>query len=224
MKTVYDRRVYWVALNLVLSDTLRPAQKILDYFGSPENACRAPAHGLESLGLEKDRALRLAFPGLLDEAARVLAAAEKKRLAPAHARRRVLSPAPPRDLRPAACPVCRRRSGDPVRARRRRRRGPPADSLRPGGRRAAGRGPGVPGGGRRERPGGRGIDSPAHWGALEGGRTVAVLGSGLDEFIRRRTRGFSGRSPRRAPWSPNSRRTPGRWAITSRSATGSSAA
>jgi len=181
VKTVYDRRVCWVALNLVLSDTLRPAQKILDYFGSPENACRAPAHELESLGLEKDRALRLAFPGLLDEAARVLAAAERKgwRLLtrddeayPALLREifdppHVLYVAGDTEIlsAPAVAVVGARRPTPFGRA--------VAERLA---RDLAARGLVVVSGMAT------GIDSLAHWGALLAGRTVAVLGSGFDEI------------------------------------------
>ena len=180
MKTAYDRRVYWVALNLVLSDTLRPAQKILDYFGSPENACRAPAHELESLGLEKDRALRLAFPGLLDEAARVLAAAERKgwRLLTRDDEsyppllREIFDPphvlyvaGDPEILSaPAVAVVGARRPTPFGRA--------VAERLA---RDLAARGLVVVSGMAA------GIDSLAHWGALLAGRTVAVLGSGFDE-------------------------------------------
>ena len=109
----------------------------------------------------------------------------KKGLAPPDARRRGLSRAPPRDLRPAVCPLCRRRPGGPVRARDRRGRRPPADPVRPGRRRTAGPGP------RRGRAWSSsaawpsGIDSLAHWGALEsgpdGGRAGVGAGRGLPQ-------------------------------------------
>ncbi len=180
MKTVPDQRVFWVALNLVLSDTLRPAQKLLAYYGSPENVCRAQAHELESLGLEKDRALRLAFPGLLDEAAGVLAAAEKKgwRLL---TRDDEAYPAllreiydPPHVLYVAGDPqVLAAPAVAVVGARRPTPFGRAvAERLA---RDLAARGLVVVSGMAT------GIDSLAHWGALLAGRTVAVLGSGFDE-------------------------------------------
>ena len=78
MRSIADRRACWVALNLVLADCLRPAQKIMEHYGSPEEALRAPQRELESLGLEKERARALASPRLLDDAVRVLAAVEKR--------------------------------------------------------------------------------------------------------------------------------------------------
>ncbi len=180
MRPVADRRVFWVALNLVLSDCLRPAQKIMDSFGSPEGICGASASRLEALGMEKDRARRLTSPGLLDEAARVLAVIEKKgwRLL---TRDDEAYPALLREIFDP--PYVLYVAGDP------KILAEPAVAVV---------------GARRPTPFGRavaerlardlaerglvvvsgmavGIDSLAHWGALQAGRTVAVLGSGLDE-------------------------------------------
>jgi DNA processing protein len=184
MRTVADTRVFWVALNLVLSDYLRPAQKIMDYFGSPENIFRARARELESLGMEKDRACRLVSPGLLDEAARVLAAIERKgwRLL---TRDDEAYPAllreifdPPYVLYVAGDPTI---LAEPAVAVVGARRPTPfgravAERLA---RDLASRGLVVVSGLAV------GIDSLAHWGALQAGRTVAVLGSGLDEIYPR---------------------------------------
>ncbi len=180
MRSIADRRVYWVALNLVLADCLRPAQKIMEHYGSPEEALRAPQRELESLGLEKERARALASPGLLDDAVRVLAAIEKKGW-------RLLT----RD--DEAYPALLREIFDPP------------SVLYVAGDPAVLSEPAVAVvGARRPTPYGRavaerlardlaaaglvvvsglavGIDSLAHWGALQAGRTVAVLGSGFDE-------------------------------------------
>jgi DNA processing protein len=176
-----DRRVFWVALNLVLSDYLRPAQKIMEHFGSPENIFRAQARELESLGVEKDKARRLAAPGLLDEAARVLATVDKKGW-------RLLT----RDDK--TYPALLREIFDP-----------PYVLYVAGGPELLSEPAVAVVGARRPTPFGRavaerlagdlaacglvvasglalGIDSLAHWGALKTGRTIAVLGSGLDEI------------------------------------------
>ncbi len=181
MRTIDDQRVYWVALNLVLSDCLRPAQKIMDHFGSPQGIFRATARELESLGIDKDRARRLVSPGLLDDAARVLAEVEKKgwRLLTRDDEsypellKEIFDPPfvlyvagdPGILAQPAVAVVGARRPTPFGRA--------VAERLA---RDLASRGLVVVSGLAV------GIDSLAHWGALQAGRTVAVLGSGLDEI------------------------------------------
>jgi DNA processing protein len=180
MRTMADTRIFWVALNLVLADCLRPAQKIMEHFGSLGEIFRAPARELEFLGMEKDRARRLASPGLLDDAARVLAAVERKgwRL---QTRDDEAYPALLREIFDP--PYVLYIAGDPgilsqpavavVGARRPTPFGRAvAERLA---RDLAARGLVVVSGMAV------GIDSLAHWGALQAGRTVAVLGSGLDE-------------------------------------------
>jgi DNA processing protein len=184
MRAVEDRRVYWVALNLVLADCLRPAQKIMDHFVSPEEVFEASTRDLEALGLERERARRLVSPALLDEADRVLASLAKKGFG-------LLT------REDAAYPALLREIFDPPYV------------LYFAGRPEVLKEPAVAVvGARRPTPLGRavaerlardlaacglvvasgmavGIDSLAHWGALQAGRTVAVLGSGLDEIYPR---------------------------------------
>lgn len=187
MKTLQDRRILWVALNLVLADYLRPAQKILEHFGSPEEIFRGSARDLETLGLEKDRARRLSSPTLLDEAARVLAALEKKGYflltreddAYPGLLREIFDP--PYVLYVAGDPgVLNEPSVAVVGARRPTPLGRAVSERLAKDLAACGlvvvSGMAV------------GIDSLAHWGALQAGRTVAVLGSGLDDVYPKENR------------------------------------
>jgi DNA processing protein len=189
MRTVEDRRVYWVALNLVLADYLRPLQKIMDHFGAPEAVFTASQTDLEALGLERDRAQRLASPSLLDEAARVLAAVEKAgftlltRDMPAYPAllREIFDPPfvlyvagnPDVLSEPAVAVVGARRPTPLGRAVAERL----AKDLATGGLVVVS-GLAV------------GIDSLAHWGALQAGRTIAVLGSGFDEIYPKENKGL----------------------------------
>lgn len=180
MRQVTDRRVLWAALNLVLADCLRPTQKVLDHFGSLEGVFRASLRELTALGVEKEKARRLASRGVLDDAVRILAAVERKGW-------RFLT------REDGAYPVLLREIFDPP------------SVLYVAGNPEILTEPAVAVvGARRPTPFGRavaerlakdlaargliivsglavGIDSLAHWGALQAGRTVAVLGSGLDE-------------------------------------------
>lgn len=181
MNTFEDRRIFWTALNLVFADSLRSAQKIVDRFPSPRDIFRASQSDLEALGVEKERAQRLASPRLLDDAARVLEKMEKS----GH---RVLS-----------------REEEDYPERLREIFDPPYLLYVAGDPKALNEPSVAVVGARRPTPFGRavaeklakdlaacglvvvsglatGIDSLAHWGALQAGKTVAVLGSGLDEI------------------------------------------
>lgn len=189
MRPIADRRTCWVALNLVLADSLRPAQRLLAHFGSPENVLGATTRELAALDLEKDKTVRLAAPGLLDEAARVAAAAGRQGW-------RILT------LDDDAYPPLLREIFDPPHLLY--VAGDPAVLSRPAVAVV---------GARRPTPFGRavaerlardlaarglvvasglalGIDSLAHWGALQAGRTVAVLGSGFDDVYPRENQGL----------------------------------
>ena len=180
MRSAADRRVCWVALNLVLADCLRPAQRLIAHFGSPENVLGAPERDLEYLGLERERARSLASPRLLDDAVRVLEAARRKGWQVITADDEpypfLLTEIfdPPHVLYVAGDPAV---LSCPAVAVVGARRPTPfgravAERLA---RDLAGLGLVVVSGLAV------GIDSLAHWGALQSGRTVAVLGSGFDE-------------------------------------------
>lgn len=173
-----------VALNLVLSDSLGPAQKIISRFASLGDIFRASPGELTALGLEEERARALASPAIFDQARRVLDWVSKKGYF-------VLTPDDPNypeTLREIFDPPCLLYSaGNPEILKE------PAVAVV---------------GARRPTPYGRavaerlardlaarglivvsgmalGIDSIAHWGALAQGKTIAVLGSGLDNVYPR---------------------------------------
>jgi DNA processing protein len=149
---VADHRVYWVALNLVLGDSLGPAQRIAARFVPLAEAFRAGPSVLRGFGLNEAQAERLSSGKILEEAARELERIEKRDI--------VLL------LRddPAYPPYLREIYASPYgRA--------VAERL---GRDLAERGLVVVSGLAI------GIDAAAHWGALRGGLTTAVLGSGLN--------------------------------------------
>lgn len=176
---VADHRVYWVALNLVLGDSLGPAQRIAARFIPLDGAFRAGPAVLRSLGLSEVQAERLSSAKILEEAARDLERIEKRGI--------VLllrdDPAYPPYLReiydPPPVLMCA---------------GRPEVLSRPGVSIVGSRHPSPYGRAVAERLGrdlaergmvvtsglALGIDAAAHWGALRGGLTAAVLGAGLD--------------------------------------------
>lgn len=167
-----------VALNLVLSESLGPAQKIIRFYGSPEAIFSASVEELIGLGLDRERAKALLSPSLRDEAGRVLEWLTKKgyfvltRDDPAYPPALLEIFDPPEVLYGAGDPAV---LSEPAVAIVGARRPTPygravAEWLA---RDLAGRGLVVVSGMAL------GIDSLAHWGALAGGKTVAVLGSGL---------------------------------------------
>lgn len=176
-----DRRTLWVALNLVLSDSLRSAQKVVARFPALEMIFRATSEELQSMGMEKEKASALTSGALFSRAAETLSWLEHKRYfvltiddsGYPDALREIFDP--PLVLYGAGRPeVLREPSIAVVGARR------PTPYGRAVGEKLArdlgARGLIIVSGLAR------GIDSIAHWGALEAGRTVAVLGSGLDDI------------------------------------------
>lgn len=170
-----------MALNLVLSDCLRPAQKVAAHFPALEDIFRASSKKLAALGVEKEKADELTSPRLFEQAAQTLSWLAKK----GYFLLTVDDPGYPQYLReifdppsvlygagrpdvlsePAVAVVGARRPTPYGKAM--------AEKLA---RDLAATGLTVVSGLAR------GIDSCAHWGALESGRTVAVLGSGLDDI------------------------------------------
>ena len=179
-----ERKTRWVALNLVLSNSLRSGQKIAARFPGLADVFRAPAAELISLGLEEDKAHELTSPLILDRAGRVLEWIGKKGYSVLLSEdegypellREIFDP--PFVLYVAGNPdVLHEPSVAVIGARRPTPFGRAvAEKLA---RDLAACGLVVVSGMAL------GIDSLAHWGALERGRTVAVLGSGLDHIYPR---------------------------------------
>jgi DNA processing protein len=175
-----DGRAFRVALNLVLSDSLRAAQKIVARFPKLEDLFRTSARELQSLGVENEKARELTSHALFKRVSETLSWIGRKGYFvltvddPEYpeALREIFDP--PYVLYGAGRPeVLREPSVAVVGARRPTPYGRAvAEKL---GRDLAASGLVVVSGLAR------GIDSIAHWGALESGRTVAVLGSGLDD-------------------------------------------
>jgi DNA processing protein len=175
-----DGRILRVALNLVLSDSLRSAQKVVAHYPALEEIFRASAEELRSLGVEEEKARDLASPSLLDRASETLSWLDKKGYflltiddeEYPDALKEIFDP--PFVLYGAGRPgILREPSVAVVGARR------PTPYGRAVAEKLAGD---LAANGLVVVSGlARGIDSIAHWGALESGRTVAVLGSGLDD-------------------------------------------
>lgn len=179
-----DNRVYWVALNLVLSEKIRAAKKIVAHFPALVDAFKAKSRELINLGIEEEKARVLTSPGILDLAYQEIKKLERKKYFiltqedenyPDYIREIfdppfVLYGAGKVDVLkgPAVSIVGARKPTAYGRA--------VAEKLA---RDLASRGVVIVSGLAR------GIDSIAHWGALKGGKTVAVLGSGLDNIYPR---------------------------------------
>jgi DNA processing protein len=184
-----DRTALWVALNLVLSDSLRAAQKVVSRFPSLEDIFRVGPSDLVALGLEEDKAHELASTALVDNADRLIAGLKKKG-------RFILT------IDDGAYPQRLREIFDP-----------PFVLYGEGNPDVLDEPSVAVVGARRPSPFGRvvaerlardlaacglvvvsglaaGIDSLAHWGALQAGNTVAVLGSGLDKIYPRENKGL----------------------------------
>lgn len=176
-----DRRTLWVALNLVLSDSLRSAQKLVARYPSLKEIFQASAEALQSLGVEKEKARELTSPSLFDRAFQTRSWLDRKGYFVLtiddseypDTLREIYDP--PFVLYGSGRPeVLREPSIAVVGARRPTPYGRAvAEKLA---RDLAARGLVIVSGLAR------GIDSIAHWGALDSGRTVAVLGSGLDDI------------------------------------------
>jgi DNA processing protein len=182
-----DRQIPWLALNLALGDNLRLLKTVLERFPRPSEALEAFPSELAGLGLDAERAARLASPGLLEAAHKEFDRLKKKGYS--------LVTFEDNDY-----PVYLKEIFDP----------PPV--LYCAGRVEALQGPAVAVvGSRTPTPYGRavaerlaadlasrgivivsglalGIDAIAHWGALDGGRTVAVLGSGFEDVYPKQNR------------------------------------
>jgi DNA processing protein len=184
-----DRRTLWVALNLVLSDSLRSAQKVVARYPSLKEIFRASAEALQSLGVEKEKARELTSPSLFDRAFKTRSWLDRK----GYFVLTIDDSEYPDTLREIFDPpFVLYGSGRPevlcepsiavVGARR------PTPYGRAVAEKLAGdlaaRGLVIVSGLAR------GIDSIAHWGALSSGRTVAVLGSGLDDIYPPENRGL----------------------------------
>jgi DNA processing protein len=184
-----NRRTLWVALNLVLSDSLRAAQKVVAHFPDLETIFQASSKKITALGVEEEKAAALTSPRLIERASRTISWLEKK----GYFLLTVEDPDYPSNLREIFDPpfviygagrpeVLEEPSVAVVGARRPTPYGrAAAEKLA---RDLAACGLVVVSGLAR------GIDSIAHWGALDSGRTVAVLGSGLDDIYPQENRGL----------------------------------
>lgn len=182
-----DKKVLWVALNLVLSDNLRAAKKTVEYFPGLTDIFRASPKDLVALGLKEEEAQELSSPGLMEKASRVLARAEKK----GHSVLTLEDEKYPESLRETFDPpfvlYC---AGRPEVLNELAISVVGSRNPTPYGRAVAEKlaqdlaavGLVVVSGMAR------GIDSIAHWGALKEGKTVAVLGSGLENIYPKENR------------------------------------
>lgn len=178
---------YWVALNLILGDNLRSAQKLFLQYASPKEIFHSSTSALTSLGIEEAAAQQLTSSSILVKADKEIERLDRKgytvltledRRYPDYLREIY---DPPFVLycagrvgvlkEPAVSVVGARRTGPYGRAVAERL----AQDM-------ASRGLIVVSGLAR------GIDSLAHWGALKEGKTVAVLGSGMDRIYPKENR------------------------------------
>jgi DNA processing protein len=179
--------IYWIAFNLVLSESLKAAKKIVASFPSIEDVFKASPEDLIALGLDKENAEALTSPRLLDKASREMERLKKKGFSvltiddknyPEYLREIFDPPfvlycaGEVETLKSLAVSIVGARKpsayGKAVAEKL-------ADEL-------SSRGVVIVSGLAR------GIDSIAHWGALKGGKTTAVLGSGLERIYPRENR------------------------------------
>jgi DNA processing protein len=178
---------YWVALNFILSESLRSARIIARHFPSVEDVFSSSKRDLHALGFEEDVVKALTSPRLLDRACQEIDRLEKIGYS-------VLT------IEEKGYPECLREIFDPplvlYYAGKIDTLDEPAVAVvgarkpTPYGRAVAERlshdlaikGMVVVSGLAR------GIDSISHWGALKGGKTIAVLGSGLERIYPRENR------------------------------------
>ena len=185
-----DNKLYWVALNLALTDSLRAVKKIVDHFYPIREVFQASRSDLLALGIGEDDAQALISSSLLDRAFEEIEICRKKDYF-------ILTPEDeeyPDFLREIFDPpVVLYGAGKAetlvgpsvsiVGARKASPYGMAAATRLA--RELASRGMVVVSGLAR------GIDTAAHRGALKGGRTIAVLGSGLENFYPRENRSLS---------------------------------
>ena len=187
-----DSRKYWIALNLVLAENLKAAKKIVDRFPTIADAFKAGSREFIALGIEKETALVLTSPKILDQACREIERLERKNIF-------VLTYEDtnyPEYLREIFDPPFVLYCAGNVKALK----GPAVSIV--GARKTSAYGRAVAEKLARELASrgivivsglARGVDSIAHWGALEGGITVAVLGSGLENIYPRENRALFGK-------------------------------
>jgi len=176
-----DRKTLWVALNLVLSDSLRAAQKVVAHFPDLEDVFRASSKKLSAIGVEKEKAAALTSPRLFEHACRTISWLSKKGYFLLTVEDMDYPPNlkeifdPPFVLYGAGRPEALREPAVAVVGARR-----PSPYGRATAEKLA---KDLAASGLTVVSGlARGIDSIAHWGALDSGRTVADLGSGLDDI------------------------------------------
>lgn len=182
-----DNTLYWVALNLALTDSLSTVKKVVDHFQSIRDVFSASRVDLLALGIGEENVQALISSSLLDQASQEIDICRKKDYF-------ILT------QEEEEYPACLREIFDPPVV------------LYGAGRMEILAGPSVSiVGARKASPYGiaaatrlaqdlaskgivvvsglaRGIDSAAHKGALKGGKTVAVLGSGLENLYPRENR------------------------------------
>jgi DNA processing protein len=172
---------YWIALNFIVSDSLRSARIVTQKFSRIQDIFLASKSDLRALGLDREIADALSSSGLLDRADEEMARLDKR----GYSALSVADERFPRQLREISDPpLVLYYAGkiDTLDA--------PSVSIV---------------GARKPTPYGRavaeklayelsakgvvvisglarGIDSISHWGALRGGKTIAVLGSGLERI------------------------------------------
>jgi len=184
-----DNRRYWVALNLVLAESLKAARKIVGHFPAVRDIFKASRRELISIGIDEEKVQALTSPRLLDQASREIERLERKSYS-------ILT------FEDRNYPEYLKETFDPpyvlyCAGRIEALKGPAVSIV--GARKPSAYGRAV-----AERLArdlafrglvivsglARGVDSIAHWGALEGGKTVAVLGSGLETIYPRENRGL----------------------------------
>jgi DNA processing protein len=178
---------YWVALNLAVCENLKLAVLVRQRFPDAVDVFRTTRSGLISAGVDKQTAMMLTSPELMEKACREIEWLEKRGYA-------ILT------IKDERYPVNLRETFDPplvlYYAGKIETLNEPAVSIvgarksSPYGRAVAeklaydlaSRGLVIVSGLAR------GIDSVGHWGALKGGKTIAVLGSGLGRIYPRENR------------------------------------
>ena len=170
---------YWIALNFILSDSLRSARIITQNFPSVEDIFHASKKDFLALGLEKDIADALSSPDLMEKASDEIDRLKKR----GYSVLTIADEQYPKPLREIFDPPLVLYYAGKIDAL-----SEPSVSI-VGARRPTPYGRAV-----AERLAydlsakglvvisglARGIDSISHWGALRGGKTIAVLGSGLE--------------------------------------------
>jgi DNA processing protein len=184
---VDDRRVFWIALNLVLAEHPNIFRKVIQRFCPVAEAFKADPGELMRLGVDEEDARRIASSETLDRARKEVEFVEKKKYAVLILEDEEYPDYLKEIFDPPLVLYCAGRAdvlSEPAVAI------VGARDHTPYGRAVAeklafdlaSRGLVVVSGMAR------GIDSIAHWGALRGGKTVAVLGSGFGQIYPKENR------------------------------------